>query len=71
MKSVTPNIRGVTERHCPSKGTFEVGIIRLLFKYICYRKIAKSHTKDARELHAALRTMFENHCSTSNTTPTS
>jgi len=33
--------------------------------------IAKSRTKDAWELHAALRTVFENHCSTSNTTAAS
>jgi len=30
---------------------------------------SKSRTKDAWELHAALRTVFENHCSTTNTTP--
>ena len=29
-----------------------------------------SCTKDASELHAALRRVFENHCSTSNTTNT-
>jgi len=27
--------------------------------------------KDAWDLHAVLRTLFENHCSTSNTTPAS
>jgi len=32
---------------------------------------AKSRTKGALEPHAALRTVFENHCSTSNTTPAS
>jgi len=87
-KSVTPNFRGVTERHCPSKGTlsrskdsdtnllqsinfaYEVGIIGSYSSTICYR-IAKSRTKDAWELHAALETVFENYCSTSNTTPAS
>jgi len=87
--SVTPNFRGVTERHCLSKGilsrskdsdtnilqsinfAYEVGIICSYSNRICYRKIAKSHTKDGWELHAALRTVFENHCSTSNTTPAS
>jgi len=29
-----------------------------------------SRTNDAWELHASLRTMYENHFSTSNTTPT-
>jgi len=33
--------------------------------------IAKSRTKDAWELHAALRTVVENNCSTSNTTSAS
>jgi len=32
---------------------------------------AKSRTKDAWELNAALRTVFENYCSTSITTPAS
>ena len=86
--SVTPNFRGVTERHCPSKGilsrsrnsdinflqsinfAYGVGIISSYSNRICYR-IAKSRTKDGWELHAALRTVFENHCSTSNTTPAS
>jgi len=49
---------------------YEVSIISSYSNRICYRKIAKSRTRDAWELHAALRTMFENHCSTSNTTPT-
>ena len=38
---------------------------------MCHRKTAKSRIKDAWELNAALRTAFENHCSTNNTTPTS
>jgi len=38
---------------------------------IGYRKIAKGRTKDAWELHATHRTVFENHCSTSITTPAS
>jgi len=46
----------------------EVGIFSSYSDRICYRKIAKSRTKDAWELHATLRTVFENHCSTSNTT---
>jgi len=50
---------------------YEVGIINYFSNGICYRKIAKSRTKDAWELHAALRTMFENNCSTSDTTPAS
>ena len=40
---------------------YEVGIISSYSNRICYRKIAKSRTKDAWELHAALRTVFENH----------
>ena len=35
----------------------------------CYWKTAKSRTKDAWELHAALTAMFENYCSTSNIKP--
>jgi len=38
---------------------------------ICYRKIAKGGTKYTWELHGALRTVFENHRSTSNTTAAS
>ena len=85
-KFVTQIIRGVTERHCPSKGilsqhesdtkllqsiyfAYEVGIISSYSDRICYRKIAKNRTRDARELNAALRAMFDNHCSTSNTMP--
>jgi len=86
--SVTPNCRGATERHWPSKGIFsrsrdsdinflqsinfscEIGIISSHSNWICYR-IAKSRTKDGWELHAVLRTVLENHCSTSNTTPDS
>jgi len=82
-------LRGVTERHCPSKGilssskdsdtnllqsinfSYEVGIISSYSNWICYRRIAKSRTKDAWELHAALRTVFENRFSTRNTTPAS
>jgi len=48
---------------------YEVGVISSCSNRICYRKIAKSRTKDALELHAGLRTVFENHCSTNNTTP--
>ena len=87
--SVTPNFRGVTERHCPSNGilsrskdsdinllqsinfAYEVGIISSYSNGICYRRITKSRTKDGWELHAALRTVFKNHCSTSKTTPAS
>jgi len=50
---------------------YEVGINSSYSNRICYRKIAKSRTKDAWGLHATLRTVFENHCSTSNTTPAS
>ena len=50
---------------------YEVRIISSYSNIICYRKIAQSRTKDAWELHAALRTVFENHCITSNTTPDS
>jgi len=50
---------------------YEVGIVRSYSNRTCYWTIAKSRTKNARELHEALRTVFENHCSTSNTTPTS
>ena len=50
---------------------YEVGIISSYSNRICYRRIAKSRKKDGLELHAALRTMFENHCSTSKTTPAS
>jgi len=35
------------------------------------QKDAKTRTKDVWELHAALRTVFESHCSTNNTTPAS
>jgi len=49
----------------------EVGVISSYSNGICYRKIAKGRTKDALELHAALRTVFENHFSTNNTTPAS
>jgi len=35
------------------------------------QKFAKNRTKDAWELHAALITVFENHSSTSDTTPAS
>ena len=49
----------------------EVSIISYYSNRICYRRIAKSLTKDVWELHATLRTVFENHCSTSNTTPAS
>jgi len=48
---------------------YEVGVISSYSNRICYVKIAKSRTKDAWELHAALRTVFENYCSTSYTTP--
>jgi len=47
---------------------YEIGIINSYSNKTCYWKIAKSHTKDVCELHAALRTVFENLCSTSNTT---
>ena len=43
---------------------YEVGIISSYSNRICCRKIAW-------KLHAALRTVFENHRSTSNTTPAS
>jgi len=85
-ESVTLIIRGVTERHCPSKGilshlesntkllqsiyfAYEVDIISSYSNRICYRKIPKSRTRDAWELYADLRTVFDNHCSKSNTTP--
>jgi len=84
-KPITQNIRGVTERHCLTKGilpskesdtkllqsryfAYEVGVISSYSNTICYRTIAKSRTKDAWELHAALKTVFENHCSTNDTT---
>jgi len=88
-KSVTPNFRGVTERHCPSKRilsrskdsdtnllqsinfAYEEGIISSYSNRTCYRRIAESRTKDAWELHAVLRTVFEDRCSTSKTTPAS
>jgi len=35
------------------------------------KDIAKSRTKDAWELHATLRTVFENQCSTSDAIPAS
>jgi len=47
---------------------YEVGIISSSSNRICYRKIAKSRTKDTWELHAALRTVFENHFLSSNIT---
>ena len=47
---------------------YEVGIINSCSNWLCYR-IAQSRTKDAWELHAALRTVFVNRFSTSNTTP--
>jgi len=50
---------------------YEIGIISSYSDRICYRRIAKSRTKDGWELHAALRTVFENHRSTSKTTPAS
>jgi len=50
---------------------YEVGIISSYPNRICCRKNAKSRSKDAWELDAVLRTVFENHCSTSNTMPTS
>ena len=50
---------------------YEVGIISSNSNTICYWKTAKSRTKDVWELQAALRTVFENHCSTSNPTPAS
>jgi len=50
---------------------YEVGVISSYSNRICYRKIAKSRAKDACVLHAALRTVFENHCSTNNATPAS
>jgi len=68
-KSVTQNFRGVTERHCTWKGSkllqsmyfaYEVGIFSSYSNRICYRRIAKSRTKVAWELYAALRTVFEN-----------
>jgi len=92
MKSVTQNIRGVTGKHCLSKGILSQQRYRhqavteyifrvrnrhhqLLFRFfsnrICYRWILKSRTKDAWDLHAALRTVFENHCLTNNTWPAS
>jgi len=85
-KPVTQNSRGVTERHCLTKGSlfqlrirhpahtdfaYEVGVINSYSNRICYRKIAKSRTKEALELHAALRRVFENHCSTNDTTSAS
>ena len=48
---------------------YEVGIINFYSNRISYWKMAKSRTKHAWKLHAALRTVFKNHCSTSNTTP--
>jgi len=48
-----------------------VGIFSSYPNRICYKRNAKTRTKDAGELHAALRTVFENYCSTSNTTPAS
>ena len=83
--SVTPNFKGVPERHCLSKGilsrskdsdtnllqsinfVYKVGIISSYSNRISY-SIAKSRTKDGWELHAALRTVFKNHCSKSKTT---
>ena len=50
---------------------YEVGIISSYSKRNCYRKTAYSRKKDAWELHAALRTVFENYCSISKTTPAS
>jgi len=50
---------------------YEVGIINSYSNRICYRKISKSCTRDAWKLHAALRTVIENHCRTSNTAPAS
>jgi len=47
---------------------YEVGSIRSYSNRICYRKTAESCAKDAFELHAALRTVFEDHHSTSKTT---
>jgi len=49
---------------------YEVSIISSYSNRICYWKIAKCRTKDAWELHSALRRVIENHCSsnTSNTT---
>jgi len=35
------------------------------------RETAKSNTKNVSELHVTRRTVFENHCSTSNTTTAS
>jgi len=51
--------------------TYEIGTISSYSNRTCYWKIAKSRTKDAWELHVTLRTVFENYCSTSNTTPAS
>jgi len=51
--------------------TYQVGIIGSYSNRICYRKIAKSRTNDALELHGALRTVFANHFLSSNTTPAS
>jgi len=50
---------------------YEVGSISSYSNGICYRKTANSRTKNAWELHATLRKVFENHCSTSATTPAS
>jgi len=50
---------------------YEIDIISSYSNGIYHTNIAKIRTKDAWELHAALRTVFENYCSTSNTTPVS
>ena len=50
---------------------YEVGIISSYSNRICYRKIAKSRLSVLGSCNAALKTVFENQCSTSNTTPVS
>ena len=84
-KSVTQNIRGVTGRHCLSKEIFSQQryIHKLLQSiYFAYEKTSSTliqiESVTERFLKAAqrmlgswmgLRTVFENHCSTKNTTP--
>ena len=70
-KRILPSKESDTKLLQSTNFAYEVGVISSYSNRIRYRKIAKSRTKDAWELHAALRTVFENHCSTSDTTPAS
>ena len=77
-----PEVTAYRKESFPSKDTYTKLLQSIYFAYkidvissysnrICYRRNHKNRTKDVWELQAALRTVFENNCSTNNTPPAS